>query len=99
MKAHFSMVKLLGYAGAAWSTLLCYAAMLLAAYYLGQKYYPMPYNHIKILSYLGTALFTYFIYLAIKSYFIFSFWTGIITGIIIFFLYTIGFIYFEGRHL
>lgn len=99
MKAHFSMVKLLGYAGAAWSTLLCYAAMLLAAYYLGQKYYPMPYNHIKILSYLGTALFSYFIYLAIRSYFIFSFWTGIITGIIIFFLYTFGFIYFEGRHV
>ena len=93
------LIPLLGYAGAAWATLLCYAAMLLAAYYLGQKYYPVPYNYIKILSYLGTALFAYFIYLAIRSYFIFSFWHGIITGIIILFLFTISFIYFEGRHL
>jgi O-antigen/teichoic acid export membrane protein len=93
------LIPLLGYAGAAWATLLCYAAMLLAAYYLGQKYYPVPYDHVKILSYLGAALFSYFIYLAIRSYFIFSFWSGILTGIIILFLYTIGFIYFEGRQL
>ncbi len=93
------LIPLLGYSGAAWATLLCYVSMLLLAWYLGQKYYPVPYNYFKILSYLGTALLCYFIYLAIRSYFIVSFWSGIITGLIIFFLYTIGFIYFEGKHL
>jgi O-antigen/teichoic acid export membrane protein len=93
------LIPLLGYSGAAWATLLCYATMLLAAYYIGKKYYPVPYDHVKILSYLGTAMISYFIYLAIRSYFIFSFWPGILLGIIIFFLYTIGFIYFEGKHL
>ncbi|WP_343305062.1 polysaccharide biosynthesis C-terminal domain-containing protein [Chitinophaga niabensis] len=43
------------YMGAAWTTLICYAFMMVTSYLFGQKYYPVPYPVGKILSYLGLA--------------------------------------------
>ena len=42
-----------GYLGSAWATLLCYASMVVLAYYLGQKHYPIPYQAGRIVFYLG----------------------------------------------
>ena len=41
-----------GYMGSAWATLCCYAAMALASYFLGQRYYPIKYPVGRILLYL-----------------------------------------------
>ena len=38
------LVPLYGYTGAAWTTLICYAAMALISYILGQKYFSVPYK-------------------------------------------------------
>jgi O-antigen/teichoic acid export membrane protein len=50
-----------GYVGAAWSTLICYFAMAMISYILGQKYFPVPYPMRRIISFLAAALGIYFI--------------------------------------
>jgi O-antigen/teichoic acid export membrane protein len=40
---NFMLIPKIGYVGSAWATLACYAAMMIASYLLGQKYYPVNY--------------------------------------------------------
>ena len=40
---NFMLIPKIGYVGSAWATLACYAAMMAASYFLGQKYYPINY--------------------------------------------------------
>ncbi len=54
-------IPLIGYMGAAWATLVCYALMMLASYAIGQRYYPVSYNLPKILGYLALSLALYFL--------------------------------------
>jgi O-antigen/teichoic acid export membrane protein len=60
-------IPIFGYMGAAWATLVCYAAMMVASYFIGQKYYPIDYHLIRILSYLGLAIGLYFISIYIQD--------------------------------
>src|SRR5690606_35072873 len=46
------LVPLAGFMAAAWATLAAYGSMMLLSYYLGRKYYPIPYNLKKIGGYL-----------------------------------------------
>jgi O-antigen/teichoic acid export membrane protein len=41
---NFVLIPLGGYYGSSWATLLVYGAMMMACYFLGQKYYPIPYK-------------------------------------------------------
>ena len=45
-----------GYFGSAIATLVAYCAMMLISYYLGNKYYPIPYDKKKISIYLGISI-------------------------------------------
>ena len=56
---NFIFIPTFGYVASAWATLACYASMMIASYYLGQKHYPIPYDLKKIGVYLGlgTVLF------------------------------------------
>ncbi len=45
-------IPIYGYMGSAWATFICYAFMMLSSYFLGQKYYPIPYEVGKISIYL-----------------------------------------------
>ncbi len=56
-----------GMYAAAWATFLCYFTMMVAAYLLGQKYYPIPYHVGKCAAYIGFMLVIYFIHLSIKA--------------------------------
>ncbi len=38
------LIPIWGYVGSAVATLICYASMMIASYYFGQKYYPIPYK-------------------------------------------------------
>jgi O-antigen/teichoic acid export membrane protein len=58
---NFVWIPILGYVGSAWATLICYASMMLASYVMGQKYYPIPYNLKRVLTYIGVALGLYFV--------------------------------------
>lgn len=55
------------YMGAAWTTFICYAFMMVSSYVLGQKYYPVPYPTGKILFYLGLAAVIYLVHHYIRS--------------------------------
>jgi O-antigen/teichoic acid export membrane protein len=48
-----------GYMGSAWATLACYTVMMVLAYLIGHKYYPIPYNLKKFFGYIGLALVLY----------------------------------------
>ena len=45
-------IPVLGFMAAAWATLVAYGSMMLISYFLGKKYYPVPYNVKKISFYL-----------------------------------------------
>ncbi len=45
-----------GYMASAWATLLVYALQMVASYILGQRYYPIPYNTKKFVTYIGGAI-------------------------------------------
>jgi len=54
-------IPIMGFTGAAWATLVCYASMMVASYIFGQRHYPVNYDNKRILGYLGLALSLYFI--------------------------------------
>ncbi len=51
----------IGYMGCAWATLICYASMMVASYFLGNKHYPVDYDLKRILGYLGLSVTLYFV--------------------------------------
>ncbi|WP_400263587.1 polysaccharide biosynthesis C-terminal domain-containing protein [Sphingobacterium sp. SG20118] len=56
-----------GIYAAAWTTLTCYAAMMIVTYFVGQKYYYIPYPVKSILLYLSVMLICFFLKLGIDS--------------------------------
>ena len=56
---NFWWIPRIGYMGAAWATLICYASMALLSYLLGQKHFPVPYDLKRLLGYplLAVALY------------------------------------------
>ena len=48
---NFWLIPIMSYKGSALATLLAYASMMILSYYFGRKYYPIPYNLKKIVSY------------------------------------------------
>ena len=53
----FTLIPHLGYMGAAWATLACYASMAVISYAWGQLHYPVPYNVTRVLWYMAGAVF------------------------------------------
>ncbi len=58
---NFILIPLIGYMGAAWTTLICYFSMMMVSFFVGQKHYPIPYNVNKILFFIALALGFYFL--------------------------------------
>ncbi|MFZ1692392.1 MAG: polysaccharide biosynthesis C-terminal domain-containing protein, partial [Flavobacteriales bacterium] len=52
----FALIPSMGYMGAAWATLICYASMAAISYAWGQKHYPVPYNVTRVLGYMAGAV-------------------------------------------
>lgn len=53
---NYFWIPIYGYAGAAWATLACYASIMVASYFIGQRYYFIQYDLRRILGYLFLAL-------------------------------------------
>ncbi len=53
-------IPLINYTGSAYATFICYGSMMIVSYFLGQKYYPVPYKIGKIIFYLGSAWLCYY---------------------------------------
>lgn len=59
--ANCLLIPRIGYAGAAWATLICYFLMMLLSYFWGQKYFQVAYEIPKILGYFASAMALYFL--------------------------------------
>ena len=68
------LIPIYGYLGSAFATLVAYLTMSVLSYFIGQKYYPIPYNNFKILFYISVAVFLSYI-----SFYIFR--NNLIVGI------------------
>lgn len=79
---NIALIPSLHYLGAAIATFLCYLFMMLVSYYLGQKFYPVPYATKKLIAYLVVVLLMYGIQKAIL-YFVPQLWLGIVSGFIL----------------
>lgn len=55
-----ALIPYFGFRGSAWATLGCYFTMSVLSYYIGQRYYRVPYSLFKIFAYLSLALIFYF---------------------------------------
>lgn len=58
---NFALIPAWGYMGSAFATIGAYTAMMTISYYLGNKYYPIPYDMKKIGLYLGLSIILSFI--------------------------------------
>ena len=56
---NFWLIPVIGYMGAAWTTLICYASMMVISYVGGQKYYYIHYNVKSFAVYVFSVLFLY----------------------------------------
>jgi len=50
-----------GYMGSAWATFICYGMMMVLSYFIGQKYYHVDYDVVRILGYLFLAIALFFV--------------------------------------
>ncbi|MEE9437705.1 MAG: polysaccharide biosynthesis C-terminal domain-containing protein [Saprospiraceae bacterium] len=57
----------IGAIGSAWAALLCYIVMVVLGYLIGQKYYPVDYPVVKILTYIATTALVSGLALYIRS--------------------------------
>jgi O-antigen/teichoic acid export membrane protein len=64
---NYFTIPWLGYWGSAWTTLACYAFMMVVSYRQGQKHYRIPYATKKLTAYVVITLILYFIYLGISA--------------------------------
>ncbi|MDP4266809.1 MAG: oligosaccharide flippase family protein [Bacteroidota bacterium] len=63
---NFWWIPIYGYTGSAWATFFCYFLIMVASYFIGQKYYPVNYNLLRILSYILISVFLYFLSIIIN---------------------------------
>lgn len=52
-------IPIIGYMGSAWATLICYTTMTVACYFIGKRYYPVPYPIFSMIGYLVLAVVIY----------------------------------------
>lgn len=64
---NYFFIPRFGMMASAWTTLACYSLMVVLCYLWGQKFFKVPYNISKILSYLAVMLLVFFIQEIIKS--------------------------------
>ncbi len=82
------LIPKLHYTGAAIATFSCYLFMMLSSYWLGQKYYPVPYPVKKLMAYLTLVVLIYFIHLGLVKWVSASLLFSLGTGLVFFIFFT-----------
>lgn len=59
---NYLLIPVLGYYGCSIATIVCYGGMMTASYWLGQQYYPIPYDIKRIFGYVCCALLLFAIH-------------------------------------
>jgi len=66
LAGNYFFIPYWGMYASAWTTLVCYATMVVITYYMGQKYFPIPYPTKRILTYLVFMLIFFIIKIGIN---------------------------------
>ena len=80
---NLALVPLWGYHGSAWAAFFTFLFMSVASYWMGRRYYPIPYELRKGLCYLGTA----FLAVMFFTFFPLSVWMRYLIGVPIVIIY------------
>jgi O-antigen/teichoic acid export membrane protein len=84
----YLLIPAFGSLGAAWTTLICYAGIMILSYITGQKYYPVKYQTGKILFYLLFAVATFLFSKWLNARFSFSPSVSMLISTMLLFIYT-----------
>jgi O-antigen/teichoic acid export membrane protein len=87
-----------GYIGSAWATFVCYAYMMVASYWMGQRYYPVPYQLGRLCSYIALAAFLYMLH-RIMGEVVTHIWIRIAAGFVLLMVFTGAVLYSERAEL
>ncbi|MCK0192609.1 oligosaccharide flippase family protein [Arenibacter sp. F20364] len=82
---NFAFIPYFGYVASAVATLVAYASMVILSFFFGRMYYPIPYNHRKIVFYLVVSIL-----FSMLSFYVFN--RNLIIGSIFFILF-LGMVY------
>lgn len=82
------LIPRLHYTGAAIATFSCYLFMMVSSYWLGQKYYPVPYAVKKLIAYLVLVVLIYLVHLGLVNYVYSGLLFSIATGLLLFGFFT-----------
>jgi O-antigen/teichoic acid export membrane protein len=86
------LIPRIGYTGAAWTTLICYASMMVMSYISGAKQFPINYQPVKLLGFIGLSVGMYLFSDKLVDYFNFDLTLKMITNTFILFLF-VGIVY------
>jgi len=77
---NWTLVPVIGYMGAAWATLACFATMMVISYFWGRKVYPVPYPTGILLAWTALALVLYGISAIVKpeNFYLRLIWDGLL---------------------
>jgi O-antigen/teichoic acid export membrane protein len=90
------LIPRMGYAGAAWTTLVSYGTMAVLSYLLGRRFFPVPYELGRIVGYSVLALILWHL----STLFNWSHqWIGILMNTLILFVFGVAIAYFERNDL
>ena len=91
---NFLLIPKIGYMGAAYTAMVCYAFMAAASYLTGQRYYPVPYPIGKMFTYITLAVGVYFMSEFLKNQLSLSVPISLLMNTMLLLVYTlmIGFI-------
>jgi O-antigen/teichoic acid export membrane protein len=78
------LIPKLHYTGAAIATFSCYLFMMVSSYWLGQKYYPVPYPVKKLIAYIALVVLIYMVHLGINKMYANHLWFSLLTATLLF---------------
>ena len=93
---NFIWIPKFGYTGSAYATLICYAAMAVLSYLLGQKFYRVDYDIKSVLTYLFFGVSLYFANIQLQS--LLQWQTGFLASALLS-LFLLTTLFFERRRL
>ncbi len=96
---NFILIPKIGYLAAAWSQLACFAFMAMASYWVGRRYYPIPYPIGKMLVYIILALGVYGVSEWLRPMFDHSFFILLLVNTALLLAYLIVLWIWEGKSI
>ncbi len=91
------LIPIIEYEGSAWAALACYSFMAFASYFIGKKFYPIPYPIGRMLLYIGLAVSAYFLGEKLNRVFELNFIMTILLNTAILLIYVAIIFLFEKR--